>query len=239
MPMKLPLQPPIPPMLATLSREIPEGPNWHYEMKVDGFRAIVFWDGDEIYIQSRDLKPLNRYFPELDEQLRTSLPPGIVVDGEVVIESDSGLDFDSLLLRIHPAASRVKKLAAETPASFIAFDLLASGKKSLMEEPLQVRRAKLESTLQVKAPLFLAPATTSVASARDWFTRFEGAGLDGIIAKDLEQTYVPGARVMVKIKHERTVDCIVGGFRWAKDKKGTAIGSLLLGLFKDGMFHYV
>jgi ATP-dependent DNA ligase len=227
-------------MLAELSREIPTGDGWQYEMKVDGFRAIVFWDGDELFIQSRDQKPLNRYFPELDQSLREVLPKGVIVDGEIVIEGPKGLDFDGLLLRIHPAASRIQKLAAETPASFIAFDLLAAGKENLMQKPLEVRRARLEAIMKkVKQPVFLAPATLDIEKAMDWFDRFEGAGLDGIVAKKLEDVYVPGERVMIKIKHQRTVDCVVAGFRWNRGEKGKSVGSLLLGLFADDVLNYV
>jgi ATP-dependent DNA ligase len=238
--MKLPVKPPIEPMLALLSREIPEGPEWTYEMKVDGFRAIVFWDGKELLIQSRDLKPLNRYFPELESALRKRLQPGIVVDGEVVIEGENGLDFDALLLRIHPAASRIKKLAEETPASFIAFDLLAEPRKNLMNQPLKMRRQRLEELLsKASAPIFIAPATSDIGIAKDWFHRYEGAGLDGIVAKDITAPYVPGERMMIKIKHQRTIDCVVGGFRWNKDQKGIAVVSLLLGLYKGRVLHYV
>jgi len=191
-------------------------------------------------MQSRDLKPLNRYFPELETKLKELLPSGIIVDGEIVIEGKHGLDFDALLLRIHPAASRVQKLAQETPSSFIAFDLLAANNKSLMDQPLSTRRKKLESVLKkFPAPIFIAPATQDIKLAKQWFTKFEGAGLDGIVAKRLSEHYVPGERVMMKIKHERTIDCVVGGFRWAKNEQNHAIGSLLLGLYKDGVFHYV
>ncbi|HEY4491868.1 MAG TPA: ATP-dependent DNA ligase, partial [Acidobacteriota bacterium] len=238
--MRLPLKPPIDPMLALLVKEIPEGPDWQYEMKVDGFRAIVFWDGKELFIQSRDLKPLNRYFPELENGLKKVLPPGIVVDGEIVIEGPKGLDFDALLLRIHPAASRVQKLAKETPASFIAFDLLAAKGKNLMNEPLKKRRNELEKLLaRSAAPVYIAPATAEAQTARKWFTRFEGAGLDGIVAKRLNEPYLPGERAMMKIKHQRTIDCVVGGFRWNKGEKHIAVGSLLLGLYQGRILHYV
>lgn len=240
MDMKLPIQPPIPPMLAVLSRELPEQNHWLFEPKWDGFRALVFWDGSELLIQSRDLKPLDRYFPELHDSLMRVLPEKIVIDGEVVIAGPRGLDFDALLLRIHPAASRIAKLAKETPASFIAFDLLAHGDSDLQDAPLKERRKKLEKlALKFQPPVYLTPATTAIATARDWFVRFEGAGLDGVIAKDLQQTYAPGQRIMMKVKHQRTIDCVVGGFRWFKDQKGQAIGSLLLGLYFGKTLHYV
>lgn len=239
-PMKLPVNPPVAPMLAALELEIPTGPVWQYEMKMDGFRAIVFYDGNELFIQSRDLKPLNRYFPELDEQLRKSLPSSIVVDGEIVIEGPKGLDFDALLLRIHPAASRIRKLANETPASFVAFDLLCERNESLLAVPLQERRLRLEAALKnSEKPVYLAPSTTDRKVATRWFHKYEGAGLDGIIAKRLDGEYVPGERMMVKIKHRRTVDCVVGGFRWYRGDKQPAVGSLLLGLFDGATLHYV
>ncbi|MEX2238271.1 MAG: ATP-dependent DNA ligase [Dehalococcoidia bacterium] len=238
--MKLPIQPPIRPMLALLSRTMPEGDDIIYEPKWDGFRALVFWDGDEMLIQSRDTKPLNRYFPELEESLREVLSPGVVVDGEVVIAGPSGLDFDSLQLRIHPAESRVRKLAAETPSSFVAFDLLAAGGQDLMQAPFAERRSKLEQILKPKPPLYLTPATADRAQGEDWFNRFEGAGLDGVIAKKNSLPYKPNERVMIKIKHQRTADCVVGGFRWNRGEEGKSVGSLLLGLYDDsGVFHHV
>ena len=227
-------------MLALLSRELPQENDWLFEPKWDGFRALVFWDGDELLIQSRDLKPLDRYFPELHDALKHVLPKQIVLDGEVVIAGPNGLDFDALLLRIHPAASRIAKLAKEIPASFVAFDLLAQGNKDLRDTPFQDRRKDLEKiAVNFSAPVYLTPATTDIATARDWFIRFEGAGLDGVIAKDVNQPYVPGERLMMKIKHQRTIDCVVGGFRWYKDLKGEAIGSLLLGLYREKTLHYV
>lgn len=238
--MKLPIQPPIHPMLAVLQKIIPQGSDWQYEMKVDGFRAIVFWDGNELLIQSRDLKTLNRYFPELEKNLKTVLPPNVVLDGEIVIEGSKGLDFDALLQRIHPAASRIQKLAAETPASFIAFDLLAHGKQDYMNHSLKTRRSKLTQLLKkARPPLYIAPATTDLKLAKKWFVRFEGAGLDGIVAKQLDSTYAPGERRMVKIKHERTIDCVVGGFRWNKNEENKSVGSLLLGLYQGKTLHYV
>lgn len=227
-------------MLATLTKDIPSGSGWQYEMKVDGFRCLVFWDGKEMLLQSRDLKPLNRYFPELETGLKKLLPPKVILDGEIVVESKKGLDFDALLLRIHPAASRINKLAAETPSSLIAFDLLASGKENLMDCTLEVRRKKLETLLKgVRPPVYVAPATQDIELAKRWFVQFEGAGLDGIVAKKMNDPYVPGQRIMQKIKHERTVDCVVGGFRWAKEEPGAAIGSLLLGLYEGKILHYV
>ena len=239
--MRLPVQPPVRPMLAALTRDMPAGEGWLYEPKWDGFRAIVFWDGDEMLLQSRDLKPLGRYFPELEERLRGVLPPGLVVDGEVVIVGPDGLDFDALLMRIHPAASRINKLAAETPSSFVAFDLLAAGDYGLVQKPLSERRQRLEAVLaETSAPLHLTPATTDRAVALNWFDRFEGAGLDGVIAKRLDQRYMEGERAMIKVKHQRTADCVVGGFRWNRGEEGKSVGSLLLGLYDDsGVLHHV
>lgn len=212
---------------------------WQYEMKVDGFRCIVFWDGTEMLLQSRDLKPLNRYFPELVSGLKNSLPKNVVIDGEIVIESERGLDFDALQMRIHPAASRIQKLSLEIPSSFIAFDALAIGKENLMDKPLRARREKLEKALVKSAsPVFIAPATRDIKIAKEWFQKYEGAGLDGIVAKNLEDPYRPGERVMLKIKHERTIDCVVGGFRWHR-KEENSVGSLLLGLYQGKILHYV
>ncbi|MPZ22982.1 MAG: ATP-dependent DNA ligase [Dehalococcoidia bacterium] len=239
--MKLPVQPPIKPMLAALAREMPPPNGWLYEPKWDGFRAIVFWDGDEMLIQSRDLKPLGRYFPELEESLRGVLPPGVVVDGEVVIAGPDGLDFDSLLQRIHPAESRVRKLAAETPSSFVAFDLLAAGDNDLMALPQAKRRQRLQEILGDPAPpLYLTPSTSDPATAGDWFERFEGAGLDGVIVRKDDLPYLPDQRSLVKVKHQRTADCMVGGFRWNRGEEGRLVGSLLLGLYDSaGVLHHV
>jgi ATP-dependent DNA ligase len=239
--LNLPLSPPIEPMLAKLTPEIPEGDGWLYEPKWDGFRTLVFRDGDEIYLQSRDLKPMGRYFPELEAPLRAALPPRAVVDGEIVIAGAGGLDFSALLLRIHPAASRVAMLAREIPASFVAWDLLAEGDDDLTAQPLSERRRRLESALAgTRPPVHLTPATRERALALEWFHRFEGAGLDGVIAKRLEQPYEPGQRSMIKVKHARTADCVVGGFRWHKQGPGTMLGSLLLGLYDDaGVLHHV
>ena len=229
-----PLEPPIAPMLATATARLPDGDVWLFEPKWDGFRTIVFRDGDELMLQSRDLKPMNRYFPELEAPLRAQLPARSVVDGEIVIARGEGLDFEALLLRIHPAASRVKLLAEETPASFVAFDLLALDDEDLREVPLAARRARLERALAgTHAPVHLTPATRERDVAEDWFRRFEGAGLDGVIAKRLSDPYRPGQRTMIKVKHRRTADCVVAGFRWHKNGVGTMVGSLLLGLYDD------
>jgi len=239
--MRLPFAPPLEPMLAKPADGIPAGPGWLYEPKWDGFRAIVFRDRDETYIQSRDLKPLDRYFPELAAPLRESLPERCVVDGEIVIRGPHGLAFESLLLRIHPAASRVALLAAETPASFVAWDLLALGDEDLRSRPQGERRARLEEAMAgAGPPIHLTPATRDPATAEDWFHRFEGAGLDGVIAKPLDAPYQPGKRAMTKIKHQRTADCVVAGFRWHKNGPGTLVGSLLLGLYDEaGTLHHV
>ena len=238
---RLPLAPPLEPMLAKASNGLPEGEGWLYEPKWDGFRAIVFRDGDDVLIQSRDLKPLDRYFPELAAPLRANLPERCVVDGEVVISRDGSLDFEALLLRIHPAASRVKMLAEGSPASFVGWDLLALGDEDLREVPQGERRARLEAAFaNVEAPIHLTPATRERALAADWFDRFEGAGLDGVIAKRLDAPYQPGKRAMLKIKHQRTADCVVAGFRWHKNGPGTHVGSLLLGLYDDeGTLHHL
>jgi ATP-dependent DNA ligase len=239
--MALPFRPPVEPMLAKLAGELPEGEGWLYEPKWDGFRALAFRDGGELYLQSRELKPLNRYFPELEAPLLSELPDQCVTDGEIVIAGSRGLEFEALLLRIHPAASRVKMLAQESPASYVAFDLLALGADDLRGRPLADRREKLERALgKARAPVRLTPATLDRAVAQDWFSRFEGAGLDGVVAKQLDSTYQPGKRAMVKVKHARTADCVVAGFRWHKHGPGTMIGSLLLGLYDDeGTLHHV
>jgi len=238
---QLPIDPPLEPMLAKPADRLPSDDGWLFEPKWDGFRAIVFRDGDEVLIQSRDLKPLDRYFPELAAPLRASLPERCVVDGEVVISKDGELQFEALLLRIHPAASRVKMLAEESPASFVGWDLLALDDRDLRATPQHERRALLENAFAgVTAPVHLTPATTDRALAQDWFHRFEGAGLDGVIAKRLAEPYQPGKRAMLKIKHQRTADCVVAGFRWHKNGPGTHVGSLLLGLFDDaGTLHHV
>jgi len=239
--MRLPFEPPIAPMLAKASSGLPDGEGWLFEPKWDGFRALVFRDEDEVLIQSRDLKPLDRYFPELGDPLRRQLPERCVLDGEVVIARAGALDFEALLLRIHPAESRVRMLAAETPASYVAWDLLALGDEDLRGVPQGDRRHRLEAALDgVTPPIHVTPATLEREVAADWFDRFEGAGLDGVVAKRLDAEYQPGKRAMLKVKHERTADCVVAGFRWHKNGPGTHIGSLLLGLFDDdGRLHHV
>ena len=232
--MSLPLSAPILPMLAKRVDTIPTSEGWIFEPKWDGFRCLVFRDGDEILLQSRDGKPLNRYFPEVVETLLAQLPGRCVLDGELVIATDEGLDFDALQLRIHPAASRVKLLAKESPASVVFFDVLWLGDEDLREVAFAERRARLEEALRaVESPVHVTPATHDKTVAEDWFKRFEGAGLDGVMAKPVGGTYQPDKRVMLKVKHERDCDCVVAGFRWHKDHEGTAVGSLLLGLYDD------
>lgn len=218
-------------MLAKAADELPEGEGWIYEPKWDGFRCIVFRDGDEVELGSRNERPLTRYFPEVVAAVCRHLPARCVIDGEILIPGAVGLDFDALLQRIHPADSRVQKLAAETPASFVAFDLLAVGDRDLTELPLSERRAMLESVATTRPPIFVTPISTDIATAKDWFSRFEGAGLDGVVAKRADLPYRPGERVMVKVKHRRTADCVVAGYRIHKD--GNGVGSLLLGLYDD------
>ena len=227
------LSPPIEPMLAKIAEALPEGEGFLFEPKWDGFRALVFRGNEQTYLQSRDLRPLNRYFPELEKALHEALPKGCVLDGEIVVAGPSGLDFDALQQRIHPAPSRVARLAKETPASFVAFDLLAAGGKSTMELPQSERRARLERLLgKARPPLHLTPVTRDRAEAESWLQKFEGAGLDGVMAKLESATYQPGKRAMLKIKHVRSADCVVAGFRWYKDRDD-AVGSLLLGLYDD------
>lgn len=235
-----PTTPPIEPMLAKIADELPPEGGFLYEPKWDGFRALAFRNGDEAYLQSRDLRPLNRYFPELERALAQALPRGCVLDGEIVVVGAKGLDFDALQQRLHPAASRVAKLAQSTPASFVAFDLLAAGGRSTMELPQAERRVRLERLLaSIAPPVYLTPVTRDRAVAEDWLQRFEGAGLDGVIAKPESLPYQPGKRAMYKIKHSRTADCVVAGFRWYRDKE-EAVGSLLLGLYDDaGVLHHV
>jgi ATP-dependent DNA ligase len=234
------LEPPIEPMLAKLVDAIPEGNEFLYEPKWDGFRAIVFRDGKDLYIQSRDLRPLDRYFPELHDALLDRLPDRCVIDGEIVIATPEGLDFDALQMRLHPAASRVKKLSLESPASFVAFDLLSLDEGDLRQVPQGERRAKLEQALtDARPPLYLTPATRDARTANVWLSEFEGAGLDGVIVKPLDGVYQPGKRAMFKVKHARTADCVVAGFRWHR-ALGDAVGSLLLGLYDDeGHLHHV
>lgn len=234
------LSPPIEPMLAKVADALPDGDGFLFEPKWDGFRAIVFRKGNEVIIQSRDLKPLDRYFPELAKALGEILPRGCVIDGEIVVTTKGGLDFDALQQRLHPAASRVARLAQETPASFIAFDLIAAGGKSTMALPQSERRSRLEQLLgSVKPPVYLTPMTRDRGVAADWLVRFEGAGLDGVMAKPADAPYQPGKRTMYKIKHARSADCVVAGFRWYKDTRD-AVGSLLLGLYNDaGVLQHV
>jgi ATP-dependent DNA ligase len=225
--------PPIEPMLAKLVDALPEGNRFLFEPKWDGFRAIVFRTKDDVYIQSRDLRPLDRYFPELHDALLDRLPPQCIVDGEIVIATPHGLDFDALQLRLHPAASRVAKLAQASPSSFVVFDVLAADDKALLDRPQGERRRALEQLLaKVTPPVYLTPMTRDRKVAAEWLERFEGAGLDGVIAKPETQPYVPGKRAMFKIKHARTADCVVAGFRWHKSGRD-AVGSLLLGLYDD------
>ena len=232
--MNLAVNPPVLPMLAKKVGELPPGEGWIFEPKWDGFRTLIFRDGDEIFIQSRDEKPLDRYFPDLIAPLKAQLPTRCVLDGEIVIALDAGLAFEALQLRLHPAESRVKKLAAETPASVVFFDVLCDGDQNLCDRPFSERRTRLESLLAGAAPpLHLTPATRDRTTAADWFRRFEGAGLDGVIAKSDDSTYQPNRRVMLKVKHERECDCVVAGFRWHKRGEKSAVGSLLLGLY-DG-----
>jgi ATP-dependent DNA ligase len=221
-------------MLAKRVSELPPGDNWIFEPKWDGFRTLVFRDGDEVFIQSRDEKPLNRYFPELIAPLKAQLPEQCVLDGELVIARDGCLDFEALQLRLHPAESRVKLLAGQTPASLVFFDLLCVDDRNLCSTQFAERRALLEMMMaKVAPPLHITPATRDRAVAADWFRRFEGAGLDGVVAKSEHGTYEPNKRVMFKVKHERECDCVVAGFRWHKNFEKTAVGSLLLGLFDD------
>jgi ATP-dependent DNA ligase len=238
---QLPVNPPVAPMLAKRVGALPDGQGWIFEPKWDGFRVLVFRDGDELLIQSRDEKPLNRYFPELIAPLTAQLPRRCVLDGEVVIAQGGRLDFEALQLRIHPAASRVTRLAAESPASVVFWDVLCAGDRDLRTAPFHARRAELEALLaKATPPLYLTPATVDRNAAAEWLRRFEGAGLDGVMAKPASGTYEPNKRVMVKIKHERECDCVVAGFRWHKRGGGSAVGSLLLGLYDDsGVLHHV
>jgi ATP-dependent DNA ligase len=241
--MQLPVMPPVAPMLAKSVPEIPD--LGHTEPKWDGFRTIVFRDGDEVELGSRNERPMTRYFPELVEAIRANTPPRCVLDGEIVVVAASGerLDFDALQQRIHPAASRVKLLAEQTPASFVAFDLLALDDENLMEVPFGQRRARLVAAIDdalrdPAAGVHVTPATADLGEAKQWFGRFEGAGLDGVVAKPLDGTYQPDKRTMFKIKHERTADCVVAGFR--RHKSGDVVGSLLLGLYtSDGRLQHV
>jgi ATP-dependent DNA ligase len=233
------IDPPVEPMLAKIAEEIPPG-DFLYEPKWDGFRAIVFRGDSDVFIQSRDLRPLDRYFPEVHQAALEQLPAGSVVDGEIVIARGDALDFDALQMRLHPAASRVAKLSKDVPASFVAFDLLAASGRDLRGTPQRERRAALEGLLaRARPPIHLTPVTRDRSLAVDWLARFEGAGLDGVIAKPLDLTYQPGKRAMLKIKHVRTAECVVGGFRWHKSGRDR-LGSLLLGLYdRKGTLHHV
>jgi len=228
-------------MLAKRASELPAGDGWLFEPKWDGFRVLLFKDGDEWLLQSRDEKPLNRYFPELEPAIRQMLPVRCVLDGELVLAREKGLDFEALQMRIHPAASRVKMLAAEMPTSLVFWDLLALGDDDLTAHPFEQRRQQLSDALAgAKSPIHLTPATRDRAQALDWFQRFEGAGLDGVMAKRLDGAYEPGKRSMIKVKHERTCECVVPGFRWHKNGPKELVGSLLLGLYDDaGALHHV
>jgi len=229
----LPVNPTLLPMLAKRVDELPAGDSWIFEPKWDGFRSLVFRDADELLIQSRDEKPLNRYFPEMVATLLAQLPPRCVLDGEIVIATSDGLDFDALQLRLHPAASRVRLLADQTPSSIVFFDILCLDDRDLRPEPFSTRRQQLESALASAAPpIHVTPATPNRSVAADWFRRFEGAGLDGVMAKDATGAYEHDKRVMLKVKHERDCDCVVAGFRWHK-KGDNSVGSLLLGLYDD------
>ncbi len=219
-------------MLAKRVDELPAAGDWIFEPKWDGFRTLIFRDGDEILIQSREEKPLNRYFPELIGPLKSGLPERCVLDGEIVIARNGALDFDALQLRLHPAASRVKMLSQQMPSAVVFFDLLCKGDRDLRGDPFQTRRQELEAMIAgAVSPIHLTPSTRETEVAADWFRRFEGAGLDGVMAKPVSGTYQPDKRVMLKVKHERDCDCVVAGFRWHKKGEGTAVGSLLLGLF--------
>jgi len=235
--MDLPLLPPVRPMLAKAVAGMPEG-DLLYEPKWDGFRCLVFRDGDEVELGSRNERPLTRYFPEVVEAVLANLPPRCIVDGEIVVPRGDRLDFESLQLRLHPAASRVRLLAERTPAWFIAFDLLAIGDTVLLEVPFERRRARLAEALAgARPPVYLTPVTADVDVARSWFATFEGAGLDGVVAKPRAVPYEPDQRLMFKIKHERTADCAVAGFRW--HKSGPIIGSLVLGLYDGDELQHV
>ncbi len=232
------IEPPIEPMLAKLAREFPDVEGLSFEPKWDGFRCLVFRDGENLFLQSRNAKPLLRYFPELVAPLSECLPDRCVVDGELVVMGDSGLDFDALQLRQHPADSRVQRLALEIPASFVAFDLLAVDDRVLLDDRFDARRAELVERVEAGPSTLVTPATLDPSIGRDWFDRFEGAGFDGVIAKPIAGRYEPGKRTLLKVKHERTCDCVVAGYRVHKD--GAGVGSLLLGLHDDdGRLHHV
>ena len=237
----LPVPPPVRPMLAKRVDGIPHGDRWLFEPKWDGFRTLVFRNGSDVLLQSRDLKPMNRYFPEFAAPLLEHLPERCAIDGELVIAGAQGLEFETLQARIHPAASRVAMLAEKTPASLVVWDLLCHGDRDLTELPFRERRALLERLLAgALPPLHVTPVTASRAQAEDWFGRFEGAGLDGVMAKDPDGVYQPGKRAMLKVKHRRTADCVVAGLRWHRGAPGERVGSLLLGLYDAGRsLHHV
>ncbi len=237
--MDLPISTDFVPMEAKVQEQLPSGAGWQYEPKWDGFRAVVYRDGDDVYIASRNQRPLTRYFPELVPAVRAIAPKRIVLDGELVIFAGVGMDFDLLQLRLHPAASRVNMLAGETPASLVVFDVLADGDEDLRELPLRERRKRLERLLKnAPPPVYLSPVTPDTAVAQGWLDRYDGSGLDGIVAKRLDQTYKSGERAMVKVKKHRTVDCVVGGFRWSSSGK-SSVASLLLGLYRGRTFEFV
>ncbi len=230
--MDLPVQPPVKPMLAKAATKLPVGEGLFYEPKWDGFRCVVFRDGDEVELGSRNERPLTRYFPEVVEAVRTHLPERCVVDGEIVVPRGARLHFEDLLQRIHPAQSRIDLLAEQTPASFVAFDVLALGDESLLEVPFGERQTRLRAALDgVEPPVYVSAITQDAGTAQRWFETFEGAGLDGVVAKPSELPYAPDQRLMTKVKHVRTADCVVAGFRW--HKSGPIVGSLLLGLYDD------
>jgi len=236
--MQLPVMPPISPMLAKNAAKLPDGEGWMFEPKWDGFRCLVFRDGEDVQLWSRHGRPFDRYFPELFAPLRAQLPPRIVIDGELVVPSGDGLSFDLLGQRIHPAESRVRMLAEATPARFVVFDVLADGDDDLRKMPFSDRRARLERIMAtVEPPLHLTPATRNHTIAQDWFERFEGAGVDGIIAKPAADPYTEGERSQLKLKHQRTADVVVAGMRW--HKSGIGVGSMLLGLFRDGFLQHI
>lgn len=237
--MDLPISADFVPMEAKVQEQLPSGPGWQFEPKWDGFRAVAYRDGDDVYIASRNQRPLTRYFPELVPAMRAITPKRVVLDAEIVIFAGVGMDFDLLQLRLHPAASRVNMLAGETPASLVVFDLLAEGDEDLRELPLRERRKRLERLLKnAPPPVYLSPVTQDIPVAQSWLDRYDGSGLDGIVAKRLDQSYKSGERAMVKVKKHRTVDCVVGGFRWSSSGK-SSVGSLLLGLYRDHELQFV
>src|SRR5215213_4836809 len=236
--MDLPLLPPVKPMLAKAATKLPVGDGMFYEPKWDGFRCIVFRDGDEVELGSRNERPLTRYFPEVVVAVKANLPEKCVIDGEIVVPRGDRLHFEDLLQRIHPAESRITLLAEQTPASFVAFDLLALGDESLLEVPFADRQARLRTALQeARPPVYVSAITRDAATAERWFETFEGAGLDGVVAKAGDLPYGPDQRLMTKVKHVRTADCVVAGFRW--HKSGPIVGSLLLGLYDDGVLQHI